>query len=457
MKNYIRPMLTMVAILIAYLVLLVACKNEETPDAEVSLTEVSFDMSVAQLSASNGRIAEAEDCELEEAIFALVVVEDASGETFEARLPIRLFPQIDLIQTGPMQLPADLQPREYCLVTFEVYGPEEQLIAMLPDPSSAMSLFVDPDRCFRVTPFEKPRVRVELLCANWDQFLPFPVGFPLFDLALVKKQRLCLFADQCLPDQGDIVASLMVRIADQNGIVVSEGMNFMEDNTNNPNAISFGGLICIFVPDREDIPNDEEFIDVIVKIGEEPNVHVVLLRMSIEEVLALQDAGDDRNPTQFVLLEADCEDPGVVVVINPDPGPTPRPCPPNDPRCNFDDPGTGDRPDLVTRVAYVNGSNQCPTGAGSCTLQAMVTVRNNGLAPAGASSLQVAFDPGLANIVTMAVPALNPGEEWTQTITSNPGNNCFDPDCQICAEADINGDVSESNETNNEACTDIPG
>jgi hypothetical protein len=240
---------------------------------------------------------------------------------------------------------------------------------------------------------------------------------------------------------------------------VSHRFPVMDDNADNPNAISFGGLICIFVPDREDIPNDEEFIDVIVKIGEDPNVQVVILRMSIEEVLALQQTGDDPNPTQFLLLEADCEEPGTVVLINPDPGPEVRPCPDDNPLCDFEDPGNGggNRPDLVASGECVQGSNECPLGQGSCTLQATVTVRNQGGAAATPSTVQVAFDPGLANIITMAVPALPPGAEWTETVTSNPGDNCFDADCNICADADIDDDVPESDEDNNQGCTLILG
>jgi hypothetical protein len=77
----------------------------------------------------------------------------------------------------------------------------------------------------------------------------------------------------------------------------------------------------------------------------------------------------------------------------------------------------------------------------------IVTVMNQGSAPAGPSVAKVDF--GRYGTVTMPTPGLAPGQHAELKVPI-PGR-CFDPDCGFTITVDANGDVVESDESNNVA------
>lgn len=78
----------------------------------------------------------------------------------------------------------------------------------------------------------------------------------------------------------------------------------------------------------------------------------------------------------------------------------------------------------------------------------IVTVKNQGTADAGASTLKVEFLPGGTCI--LPVPPIPAGGSVDVGSCSFPAA-CFDPDCNFRITVDSNNDVSESNEGNNNA------
>ena len=113
-------------------------------------------------------------------------------------------------------------------------------------------------------------------------------------------------------------------------------------------------------------------------------------------------------------------------------------------------PPTG-KPDLVIRDI---GAPQvsCPGGGGTCVTQVEVTVANVGAADAGPFNTRVLLDPGQSVTVDHALPGLGAGDSQTFPVSTPRGGNCFDPDCTICATADDQGQVDESDEGNNQLC-----
>ena len=119
--------------------------------------------------------------------------------------------------------------------------------------------------------------------------------------------------------------------------------------------------------------------------------------------------------------------------------------------------GTGG-PDLtVTEIQMSDLRNQCPNGQGSCVISVPVTVSNIGNQNAGPFRVRTSFDPGQSQQVFQNFPGLGAGASSTFQATTPPGNNCFDPDCRICALADIDMTVVETNEGNNELCEERTG
>ena len=116
-------------------------------------------------------------------------------------------------------------------------------------------------------------------------------------------------------------------------------------------------------------------------------------------------------------------------------------------------PPDGKKPDLIVRDINLDSLKvDCPTGAGSCVTQVEVTIANVGAGNAGLFATRTTLDPAQSVVVTQASSGLAAGAAQTFMVTTPPGGNCFDPDCQICVTVDYQNDVMESDETNNSLC-----
>jgi|GEM_PF-1949576 len=110
-------------------------------------------------------------------------------------------------------------------------------------------------------------------------------------------------------------------------------------------------------------------------------------------------------------------------------------------------------PDLTIQEIDMNTLQvDCPSGQGSCRTRVDVTVANIGGVNAGQSELRVTIDPNQSLGVTAAVPELAAGGTSRLKITFPPADNCFDPNCTVCAVADHEANLEESDETNNQMC-----
>ena len=115
-------------------------------------------------------------------------------------------------------------------------------------------------------------------------------------------------------------------------------------------------------------------------------------------------------------------------------------------------PSAGRNVDLRVR-SIENLSVSCPGGAGTCVTKADVTIENVGSDAAGPFTTRTVLDPSQSVVVDEPSGGLAPGASDTFPVTTPPGGNCFDPDCEICATVDALGDVDETDETNNKLCT----
>ena len=98
----------------------------------------------------------------------------------------------------------------------------------------------------------------------------------------------------------------------------------------------------------------------------------------------------------------------------------------------------GGQPDLIpveVKPQYCNRDG----------LNLIVTIRNQGTAPAGPSTTRVVFNTGASP--TQPTPALAVGAQVDLVFAIPAG--CFSPDCQFRITADSAGVVAESNEVNN--------
>ena len=110
-------------------------------------------------------------------------------------------------------------------------------------------------------------------------------------------------------------------------------------------------------------------------------------------------------------------------------------------------------PDLTIKDIDMNSLRvDCPTGQGSCRTSVDVIVANIGAGDSGPSKLRVTIDPNQSQSTLTDVPTMPAGAAQTFGVTFPAGNNCFDPDCTVCAVADDAGEVDESDETNNQMC-----
>jgi len=112
--------------------------------------------------------------------------------------------------------------------------------------------------------------------------------------------------------------------------------------------------------------------------------------------------------------------------------------------------GCGCGQDLVVRIVDFRPLG-CPEGQGSCTYEMDVEVENLG-------SLDI-VDPfdvlvelpgvGLGNSVNFPAGLGAGATEQSLAIPLGPGDNCFDPDCDIEASVDPGNAIEECDETNN--------
>ncbi len=91
----------------------------------------------------------------------------------------------------------------------------------------------------------------------------------------------------------------------------------------------------------------------------------------------------------------------------------------------------------------------CPGGGGTCVTKVDVVVANIGAGDAGPFSVRTILDPAQSVIVNSPVAGLPHGQQHTVAVTTPPGGNCFDPNCDISATADSGNTVAECNEGNN--------
>lgn len=113
----------------------------------------------------------------------------------------------------------------------------------------------------------------------------------------------------------------------------------------------------------------------------------------------------------------------------------------------------GGNVDLRVRDIDMNNlSVSCPGGGGTCVTKVNVTIENVGSDAAGPFSTRTVLDPAQSVIVDHPSGGLAPGASETFPVTTPPGGNCFDPDCEICATVDADSEVGESDETNNKLC-----
>jgi len=109
--------------------------------------------------------------------------------------------------------------------------------------------------------------------------------------------------------------------------------------------------------------------------------------------------------------------------------------------------GQGEKPDLTVKIVSFEGLG-CPGGQGTCEFEVKFEITN-------ASSVDVTVpfdvkastDNALTNTITEA--GIGAGETIGRTVVLGPGNNCFDPDCEVTVFVDSGGAVDESNESNN--------
>lgn len=114
------------------------------------------------------------------------------------------------------------------------------------------------------------------------------------------------------------------------------------------------------------------------------------------------------------------------------------------------DEGCGCGHDLVITILEFR-SPGCPEGQGSCDHEVDIEVSNTG-------SLDV-VDPfdvlvelpgvGLGNGETFPAGLGAGMTEQILNIPLGPGNNCFDPDCEVEATVDVDNAIEECDETNN--------
>lgn len=105
--------------------------------------------------------------------------------------------------------------------------------------------------------------------------------------------------------------------------------------------------------------------------------------------------------------------------------------------------------DLIVRILEMRGLG-CPTGQGSCVHEVDIQIEN-----LGSEDIVDPFDAlveldgvGLSAVENFAGLAAGAIEQRLG-IVLGPGDNCFDPDCEIKATVDFNNVIVECDESNN--------
>jgi CARDB len=110
-------------------------------------------------------------------------------------------------------------------------------------------------------------------------------------------------------------------------------------------------------------------------------------------------------------------------------------------------PSTSDKlPDLTIKILTLQGN--CPTGQGSCIHPVEMKVTNLSTEAVNTPfNIKTNSDNGLSTIQTIS--SISGSTSQTVTAVLGPGNNCWNPDCQIDTFVDSSNIVIESDETNN--------
>jgi hypothetical protein len=107
---------------------------------------------------------------------------------------------------------------------------------------------------------------------------------------------------------------------------------------------------------------------------------------------------------------------------------------------------TNELPDLTVKLN--NLQVNCPEGQGSCIPTNDIKITNlSNVSVNIPFNVNVNSDNGLSTIQSMS--SILGSTTQTLTVTLGPGNNCYNPDCQIGAFVDSSNTVTESNENNN--------
>ena len=122
---------------------------------------------------------------------------------------------------------------------------------------------------------------------------------------------------------------------------------------------------------------------------------------------------------------------------------------------NGDQPGPGPSgvpndcsPNLQVRLINPPTTVSCPGGQGTCLHGVDLEVlERNGQPVDDPFEVTVFTDSGLSR--TVGVPPLPPGATFPIGVILGPGDNCYDPDCQVTAEVDSAGVIVETDETDN--------
>lgn len=119
--------------------------------------------------------------------------------------------------------------------------------------------------------------------------------------------------------------------------------------------------------------------------------------------------------------------------------------------------GCGCGHDLVVRILDFEPQG-CPTGQGSCSYLMDIEVTNLGSEDVVDPFSVLVELPGVGLGNGANFPGLGAGaSDQALDIPLGPGNNCFDPNCEITATVDPGNDIQECNEDNNTDFLEILG
>jgi len=110
-------------------------------------------------------------------------------------------------------------------------------------------------------------------------------------------------------------------------------------------------------------------------------------------------------------------------------------------------PKTINKPDLTVKIVSFEGLG-CPGGQGTCEFEVKFEITNaSSIDVTVPFDVKVSTDNALTNTITE--PGIGAGATIGRTVVLGPGNNCFNPDCEVTVFVDSGGAVNESNKSNN--------